>query len=444
MSQTATAEHDWPTARFRHLADVRKGILPLFRIEAHPELEVLPYLTMEYLRGDGSDPNLVPVDPSLLVAPADSILLLWDGANAGEFLRAKRGVVSSTSALVVPRDVDRDFLYWACKSQEDRIRAATIGMGIPHVNGDSLANVAICLPPPSQQRAIADYLDRETARLDTLVTAKERMLALLAERRRALIATAISGGVDSAGWPEPPAPGAFFEEGSRYKVGTSRGGDRAAVAAEDGMSMAVAAIEVSRHKLKHLASINDDVLDENVDVDFEMQYIDIGNVDSSGRISELMSYRFKDAPSRARRLVRDGDVIISTVRTYLQAITQIHEPPDNLVVSTGFAVVRPFQDRFDTRYCRYALREPAFLAEVEKRSVGANYPAINAIDLADIPIPIHPLPQQRAIADYLDRETVRLDALAVRIERTIALLKERRTALIAAAVTGRIDVESAA
>ena len=197
-----------------------------------------------------------------------------------------------------------------------------------------------------------------------------------------------------------------------------------------------------QRKLKYLASINDDALGEDTDADFEMSYIDIGNVDSSGRISELASYRFEDAPSRARRLVRDGDVIISTVRTYLQAITQIHEPPDNLVASTGFAVVRPLQDRFDARYCRFALREPAFLAEVEKRSVGVNYPAINATDLADIPIPVHPLPKQRAIADYLEHETARLDALVAEKERLLKLLTEKRQALITRAVTRGLDPDA--
>ena len=188
-----------------------------------------------------------------------------------------------------------------------------------------------------------------------------------------------------------------------------------------------------------MASINDDALGEDTDPDFEMEYIDIGNVDSSGRISELASYRFEDAPSRARRRVRDGDVIISTVRTYLQAIAQIHEPSDNLVVSTGFAVVRPRQDRFDARYCRFALREPTFLAEVEKRSVGVNYPAINATDLADIPIFVHPLRRQRAIADYLDRETARLDALVVAKQRLLGLLAEKRRAIVTRAVMRGLD-----
>ena len=197
-----------------------------------------------------------------------------------------------------------------------------------------------------------------------------------------------------------------------------------------------------QRKLKYLASINDDALGEDTDADFEMSYIDIGNVDSSGRISEFASYRFENAPSRARRLVRDGDVVISTVRTYLQAITQIHDPPDNLVVSTGFAVVRPLEDRFDAGYCRFALREPAFLAEVEKRSVGVNYPAINATDLADIPIPVHPLPKQRAIADYLERETARLDALVAEKERLLKLLTEKRRALITRAVTRGLDLNA--
>ena len=201
-----------------------------------------------------------------------------------------------------------------------------------------------------------------------------------------------------------------------------RGGIGGVVAAVDGTA--------TRRRLKYLASINDDVLGEDTDPDFEMEYIDIGNVDSSGRVSELASYRFEDAPSRARRRVRDGDVIISTVRTYLQAITQIREPSDNLVVSTGFAVVRPHPDRFDARYCRFALREPAFLAEVERRSVGVSYPAINATDLADIPISVHPLRTQRAIADHLDRETARLDALVAAKQRLLALLAEKRRAVI--------------
>lgn len=196
---------------------------------------------------------------------------------------------------------------------------------------------------------------------------------------------------------------------------------------------------VQRRRLKYAATINDEALGEETDPEYEMQYVDIGNVDSSGAIHEIAPYRFADAPSRARRRVRDGDVIISCVRTYLQAIAPIQSPPDNLIVSTGFAVVRPRAGVLDPAFGKYALREPRFLAEVEKRSVGVSYPAINASDLADIAVHLPPPSRQPAIADYLDRETARLDALVAAKERVLGLLAEKRRALITRAVTRGLD-----
>jgi type I restriction enzyme S subunit len=188
-------------------------------------------------------------------------------------------------------------------------------------------------------------------------------------------------------------------------------------------------------RLKYAATINDEALSEETAPDFELEYVDIGNVDSSGQIHQTATYRFEAAPSRARRKVRDGDVIISTVRTYLQAIAPIEAAPDNLIVSTGFAVVRPSPQKLDPHFCKYALREPDFLAEVERRSVGVSYPAVNASELGDIEIPLPSLPQQHAIADFLDREIARLDLLVAEKERLLELLAEKRRALITHAVT---------
>ena len=313
---------------------------------------------------------------------------------------------------MAPHSIEPRFLRDVCLSSTfiHAVNASTFGSKMPRAEWNFIANIPIPAPDREKQVVIADYLERETERLDALVVAKERFLKLLAEKRKALITRAVTRGLD------PHVPLCNFGVPANFSS--------------------------SQRRLKYLASINDDVLGEETADDFDMQYIDIGNVDSSGRISELESYRFEDAPSRARRRVRDGDVIISTVRTYLQAITHIHEPPANLVVSTGFAVVRPHRDLFDSHYCRFALREPAFLAEVEKRSVGVNYPAINVTDLADIPVFVHTLSQQRAIADYLDRETARLDAIMARVRQAIAFVEERRTALITAAVAGRIDARS--
>jgi type I restriction enzyme, S subunit len=192
-------------------------------------------------------------------------------------------------------------------------------------------------------------------------------------------------------------------------------------------------------RLKYVATINNDALGEDTDPDYELQYIDIGNVDSSGQIHEVASYRFADAPSRARRQVLHGDVIVSCVRTYLQAIAPIENPPDNLIVSTGFAVVRPMEGKLRAGFCKYALREPNFLAEVERRSVGVSYPAINSSDLAAIPIPAPSDDVQRRVESFLDRETARIDALVAAKQRLLDLLAEKRKAIIATAVTRGFD-----
>jgi type I restriction enzyme S subunit len=194
-------------------------------------------------------------------------------------------------------------------------------------------------------------------------------------------------------------------------------------------------------RLKFAATINAEALSESTDSDFELAYIDIGNVDSQGRVHDVVNYRFENAPSRARRIVRDGDVIISTVRTYLQAIAPVENPPDNLIVSTGFAVVRP-SNLLDQRFCKYALRANRFLWEVESRSTGVSYPAINASDLGDIRVSLPELDVQRRIAHYLDCETARIDGMIAEKERMLALLGEKRAALISLVATRGLDLNA--
>lgn len=191
-------------------------------------------------------------------------------------------------------------------------------------------------------------------------------------------------------------------------------------------------------RLKFETRINPEVLDEYADADFELQYIDIGNVDSLGRINEKQTFRFEDAPSRARRRVRHGDVLISTVRTYLRAIAPIENPADNLIVSTGFAVLRP-GNGYDSRFLWRLIQSNEFVDSVVSRSEGVGYPAINPGELGNLLVWLPPLPDQRAIVAFLDRETAHIDALIAHKERLIALLEEKRQAVISHAVTRGLD-----
>ena len=190
-------------------------------------------------------------------------------------------------------------------------------------------------------------------------------------------------------------------------------------------------------RLKYLATVNDEALTETTDPDTEITYVDIGNVDSVRGITGTEDLMFEDAPSRARRIVRQGDIIISTVRTYLKAIVRIESTDANLIVSTGFAVIRPRD--LDERFGAYALSAPYFVEGVLAHSVGVSYPAINASELVCLDVAYPSFTEQRAIAAFLDRETTRIDELVAKKERLIGLLQEKRTALISRAVTRGLD-----
>lgn len=185
--------------------------------------------------------------------------------------------------------------------------------------------------------------------------------------------------------------------------------------------------------LKYIVSCNDEVLSESTDPDMEFEYIDIGGVSSSEGITRTESMRFSGAPSRARRIVRQGDIIVSTVRTYLEAIAPISLEFDGKIASTGFAVLRP--KYLLSGFAQYALRARHFIDSVVARSTGVSYPAINSSELIDIKIVVPSLKEQQTIAAFLDYETARIDRLIAQQQRLIELLKEKRQAVISHAVT---------
>lgn len=192
-------------------------------------------------------------------------------------------------------------------------------------------------------------------------------------------------------------------------------------------------------RLKFIASCNDEVLSEATDPALEIDYVDISSVELEVGIKSVDRLPFDEAPSRARRIVRDGDTIVSTVRTYLRAIAAIRDPSPDLVVSTGFAVLRPMQD-LDGRFLAYALQASSFVDAVVANSTGVSYPAINPSELVCLPILFpHDKGTQGRIADFLDWKTGQIDALIAKKRKLIEKLKEKRVSVITQAVTKGLD-----
>ncbi len=133
----------------------------------------------------------------------------------------------------------------------------------------------------------------------------------------------------------------------------------------------------------------------------EIAYLDIANV-AAGAVGEATKLSLADAPSRAKRIVRPNDTILSTVRPGNRAYAFLREASDNLVVSTGFAVLRAKPSTADARFVYYlATGDPIinYLASIAEEKTA--YPSVNPDDIAECVVPIPPLPEQRAIAHIL-------------------------------------------
>ena len=185
-------------------------------------------------------------------------------------------------------------------------------------------------------------------------------------------------------------------------------------------------------RLKYLSTCNDETLAETYPDKNIINYVEIGDVTLSEGIKNSTVYQFGKAPSRARRITRENDVIISTVRTYLQAIATVNRP--NLVVSTGFAVIRPTGNQ-NAEYLSFALKSKNTIDWIVSESTGISYPAITANKLNSVPICTPPLCEQQAIVSYLDGKVAKIDKYIAVAEKKIKALEELKQTIISDAVT---------
>lgn len=326
---------------------------------------------------------------------------------AAEMLCTNQGC----KALVPLKELNISYFYYQIMGINSYIKSLGQGTTFTELSNTALGNILFVLTSLKEQTAIANFLDQKTAEIDSLIADKEKMIELLQERRQAMISEVVTRGLDQT------VP--MKDSGVEW-IGGIPGH-----------------WEIS--KIKFQAYINENTLSETTDDDFEMAYIDIGSVNSIGEIKNIQEMTFGNAPSRARRIIRNGDTLVSTVRTYLKAIAYCEKLPSNCICSTGFAVLSP-RKTIHRKYLFYLMRSEIYINEIVKRSIGVSYPAINTSEIGSLECLLPYLEEQQQISVYLDQKTAEIDSLIADIQTQIAKLKEYRQSLISEAVTGKIDL----
>lgn len=290
---------------------------------------------------------------------------------------------------------------------------------VPGLSRDYTHNRQLPVPPLPEQRTIAAFLDRETERIDTLISKKQHLIELLEENRTALIRRAVTKGLDPDAAMKDPGVEWLGEVPAHWDVRRLK-----------------STIEFCRNGIWGGAP-EDDATD--------IACVRVADFDRTRNRISPGDLTVRSIPERKRpgRLLHPDDLLIEkSGGGDLQPVGAVVQYDlDQPAVCSNFIARMPVRDKHDSDFLCY-LHATLYEARVNTRSIKQNT-GIQNLDsdqyLAE-PAALPPLPEQHAIAAFLNRETGRIDSLVRKIHEHTNLLREYRTALISAAVTGKIDV----
>lgn len=416
-------EH-WDTKRLKYL---------VFRADEKVEADeetVLPYVGLEHFeswtgRLRRPDSELIPTGISNRFRAGDTLFGKLRPYLAKACNVDFEGLCSSELLVLRTAGQDRRFLLYVLLANGfiALVDQSTYGAKMPRASWEFIGSCILPLPPLSERRAIADFLGRETAKIDALVARKRTLIERLKEKRTALISRTVTRGL-----PPDVARAAGLDPHPKLKAsGIDWLGDvpehwetskiKYVARIESGHTPSRSADEYWLNCTIPWVSLNDSTYLRNHDFISETAYSisELGMANSSAHL----------LPPGVVVLSRDATVGLCAITTRPMAVSQ-------------HFVAYVCGPRLEPRYLLFTLK--AMSRHLDRLSLGATIPTIGMDDVRSLACAIPPLFEQREIADFIDLETAKIDGMVSKVDAAIKRLQEYRTALVTAAVTGKIDV----
>jgi len=406
-------EH-WDVTKAKHLIKINSGYpfdstkfnpekgIPIIRIR-----DLLKQKIQTYYNGEDVESAYVDDGFILIGMDGDFNVVKWEGGRA--LLNQRICSVNGTEGI------HDNYLYYLISFPLKLINDLAYFTTVKHLSTGDIENINVTTPPLPEQKSISTFLDHETSRIDALVEKKQQFIELLEERRSALISHAVTKGLD----PDVPMKDSGIEW-----IG-----------------------EIPEHwDVKRLKYVTD-ILFSNVDKkshEDEQKVVSCNYTDVYKNEHITKDINFLEITANPNEItkfsIKKGDVIVtkdSETADDIGVPAYVNEDFKSVLCGYHLAIIRAHN-----LYKKYLFR--VFQStigqyfEVCAKGVTRFGLGFGAFNSASIPIP--PLQEQQAIANYLDRETSQIDNLIEKTKQSIEYLKEYRTALISSAVTGKIDV----
>ncbi|WP_269915557.1 restriction endonuclease subunit S [Acinetobacter sp. HY1485] len=348
------------------------------------------YITKHGFNSCGT--SLVPENTIILSCRAPIGLL----AIATEEVCTNQGCKS----LVSHQKVDNKFIYYYLTISKVILNVLGRGTTFLELSSDELGNYKLPYPNKlAEQTQIANFLDYETAKIDTLIAKQKKLIELLKEKRQAVISHAVTKGLDPNVKMKPSGVEWLGDVPEHWKI----------------------------LKLKNIAN---NILCKSNSLD--KIYVGLENISSrSGKFLETEGIE----PEGLSNSFKIGDVLFGKLRPYL---AKSWRADFSGICSAEFLILR--SRVLYPKFLQYFTLTENFIRQVDSSTYGSKMPRANwdFISLLAVPVPTYRL--SKDIANYLDNQTKKIDSLISKAETAIKLIQERRTALISSAVTGKIDV----
>lgn len=299
---------------------------------------------------------------------------------------------------------DPRFVDWWTKTPiyRSQVEAASVGTSssMQNISQGDFLEIRIDLPDLETQSAVADYLNRETARIDTLIEEQQRLIEMLRERRQAVVDAAFAALAE---------PSVQLRRYIKFLTSGSRGwGD---YYADDGERFL---------RIGNLPRTN-------LSIRGEVQFVSLP----------------VDVTEGSRTILEAGDLLFS-ITAYLGSVAVVDNDWVGSYVSQHVALCRLNLDRLDSRFAGWFMLTTAGQDQLNQGAAGGAKMQLALDDIKSLRVPTASIAEQHRIAAHLDEQTAKIDALIAETQRLIELALERRTALITAAVTGQVNVREAA
>ena len=323
----------------------------------------------------------------------------------------------SDNALKISKwlDFDENYLVYLLKSAKLNDLASTTAQ--PLITGEQIKSVKGVIPRINEQTQIANFLDHETVKIDTLITKQEKLIELLKEKRQAVISHAVTKGLNSNVALKDSGVEWLGDVPKHWKIS----------------------------HLKYIASIYgrigfrgytvDDIVDEGEGALVLSPSNIIGDRFSLEKRTYLSWKKYYESPEI---MVNNNDILLVKTGSTFGKSTIILKKNEPMTINPQMALIKGVS--IDPRFLTYLFNSNFIKGCIEVSNTGSGMPTMTQENINNFIILIPTLGEDKLIADFLDREVDQIELIIKKAESAIQLMQERRTALISSAVTGKIDV----